>query len=205
MSKAGEAASLLAVHLIEEQLQVLPISIAVILQRTQAGGVASGPDTSLMQLPRKRRPFKTGSVGNIVVDNAQAEIALDFDAAHQTLNKNPLQKNSYLRVIISNALLAVGVFLKEHNMAAMRTPEIQFMEHVVTAILNANTFKIEAGYMPLATFDGLVIDNSLHGSLLFGDGVREGLMEFGDAVALLQWLARYLGGEQSFVSGGDAG
>lgn len=59
-------------------------------------------------------------------------------------------------------------------MAAMQTPEIQFMEHVVTVILNANTFKIEAGYMPIATFDGLVIDSSLHSSLLFGDGVREG-------------------------------
>lgn len=49
-----------------------------------------------------------------------------------------------------------------------------------------------------------MIDSTLNGSPLFGDGVNEGFMEFGDAVALLQWLARYLRGEKNFVSGGDA-
>ena len=73
------------------------------------------------------------------------------------------------------------------------------------AILNANTFKVPQGYIPMATFDGLVIDSSLNGKLLFGDGQQEGFMESGDAVALLQWLAHYLHKERHFVSGGDAG
>jgi hypothetical protein len=97
------------------------------------------------------------------------------------------------------------MFFKEHDMAAMRTPEIRFLDHVCGAILNGNRFRIDPGYMPIATFDGLAIDSKLNGVLLFGDGVSPGFMEFGDAIALLQWLSRYLRGERSFVAGGDAG
>lgn len=118
---------------------------------------------------------------------------------------DPLRKNACLKVVISNALLAVGMFLKEHDMAAMRTPEIQFLDHVCDAILNGNRFTLEPGYMPTATFDGLAIDGNLDGNCLFGDGVNAGFMEFGDAIALLEWLLRYLRGERNFVTGGDAG
>ncbi|MNR76013.1 hypothetical protein D3C72_66660 [compost metagenome] len=199
-----DSSSLLAINLIEEQLRVLPVSIAMILQATKAGDAAPGSAPILM-LHRKQKRAKTGSAGNIVVDNSQATTVLDFQSSRQALHEDPLQKNTYLRVVISNALLSVGMFLKEHNLATMRTPEIQFLDHAMDAILNANTFKIEQGYIPMATFDGLVMDSSLNGTPLFGDGTHEGFMEFGDAVALLQWLAHYLHKEKHFVSGGDAG
>lgn len=87
----------------------------------------------------------------------------------------------------------------------MRTPEIQFLGHVCDAIFNNNTFDIDPGYMPIATFDGLIVDSVLSGTLLFGDDVTEGFMEFGDAIALLQWLSHFFNGEKDFVTGGDAG
>ncbi|MBF8178748.1 hypothetical protein [Herminiimonas contaminans] len=199
-----ESRSLLAIHLIEEQLKVLPVSIAMILQPAKAGAADAGGAPVLM-LHRKKKQAKTGSAGNIVVDNAQATTVLDFQTSNKTLHESPLEKATYLRVVISNALLSIGMFLKEHDLGSMRTPEIQFLDHVMDAILNANTFKIPQGYIPMATFDGLVIDSSLNGKPLFGDGEQEGFMEFGDAVALLQWLAHYLHKERHFVSGGDAG
>jgi hypothetical protein len=205
MSKASEENSLLAIKLIEEQLQVLPLSIAMILRPADAGNLEPGMASNLMRLRRKTQSLKTGSGGNIVADKAQPDTALDFDTSHQALQKNPQLKTNFLRIVISNALLAVGIFLKEHAMGSMRTPEIQFLEHIVDAILNDNTFKIDPGYMPIATFDGLVIDNELNGAILFSDGIADGFMEFGDAVALLQWLSRYLRGEKNFVTGGDAG
>jgi hypothetical protein len=196
--------SLLAIDLIEEQLRVLPISIAMILRPVKASDAASNAGPILV-LPRKNKTAKTGSAGNIVVGNAHAATVLDFEASNHVLSDNPQQQATYLRVVISNALLAIGMFLKEHELASMRTPEIQFLDHVLDAILNANTFHIEPGYIPMATFDGLVIDSKLNGTPLFGDGITEGFMEFGDAVALLQWLVHYLHGERHFVSGGDAG
>lgn len=199
-----DSSSLLAINLIEEQLRVLPVSIAMILQATKSDDAAPG-NAPILMLHRKQKRAKTGSAGNIVVDNAQATTVLDFQASREALHEDPLQKNTYLRVVISNALLSVGMFLKEHNLATMRTPEIQFLDHAMDAILNANTFKIEEGYIPMATFDGLVMDSALNGKPLFGDGTQEGFMEFGDAVALLQWLAHYLHKEKHFVSGGDAG
>lgn len=90
-------------------------------------------------------------------------------------------------------------------MLSMRTPEFQFLAHVVNAILHGNRFRIASGYMPVASFDGLVIDESLDGLPLFGEEQSRGFIELGDAVALLQWLARYLRGEMNYVSGGDAG
>lgn len=204
MSKMnGEKTSQLALNLIEEQLQMLPIAIATILQPTDTSKV--DPDRAAQILQRKHRSSKTGSGGNIAAASAQADPALDFHAANQALHANPQQKTRYLRVVISNALLSVGTFFRKHNMASMRTPEVQFLGHVCDAILNENTFNIEPGYMPIATFDGLVINEKLNGTLLFGDGASEGLMEFGDAVALLHWFSRFLRGQKNFVSGGDAG
>lgn len=203
MSKmSGEQASQLAIDLIEEQLQILPVAIAMIWQPIDACGVETNLVASVLR--RKKLP-KTGSGGNIAASYAEVNPALDFRASHQALHTDPLQKTRYLRVVIGNALLAVGAFFKEHDMAAMRTPEVQFLGHVYTAILNKNTFDIAPGYLPIATFDGLVIDGKLNGSLLFGDGVTEGFMEFGDALALLHWFSRFLRGEKKFVSGGDAG
>lgn len=200
----SHAAYQAAIDLIEEQLRTLPVSLAMIVHPPAAREDPS-MQRSLAQLQNKRRTHTTGSVGNIVAGNAPHDSILDLAAANHFLRSSPVQRNAYLRVVIGNALLAVGMFLKEHDMAAMRTPEIQFLDHVCNAILNANRFTLEPDYMPIATFDGLVIDSSLDGNLLFGDGVRAGFMEFGDAIALLRWLVRYLRGENHFVTGGDAG
>jgi hypothetical protein len=201
----SEQAYLSAIDLIEEQLRVLPISIATILKPLELNSDDMNAVADLTWLQRRHKQAKTGSGGNIVADCAHPDTSFDLHASNQALRENPQLKTHYLRVVISNALLAVGLYMKEHDMAAMRTPEIQFLHHVIDAILNSNRFKIEAGYIPIATFDGLVIDSSVNGALLFGDGTTEGFMEFGDAIALLQWLSRYLRGEKRFVSGGDAG
>src|SRR5690606_41637208 len=110
-----------------------------------------------------------------------------------------------VRVGSSSAILTLGISVRNNDMASMRTPEIQFLGHVVNAIINKGHFKINEGYIPMATFDGHVIDSSLNGKPLFDTEKDEGFLEFGDAVALLQWLSRYLRGEKKFVSGGDAG
>lgn len=202
---SGQDASLLAIRLIEEQLQMLPVAVGMLLRPTETG--VANPDLlqALMQGQRKRGTQQTGSGGNIAAEGSEAGAPLDFDTATQMLLKNEASRTTCLRVVAGNALLAVGMFLRAHEMASMRTPEIQFLGHVCDAILNANRFTIDQGYMPIATFDGLVIDSTLDGTLLFGDGVDHGFLNFGDAVALLQWLARYLRGEKNFVTGGDAG
>ena len=204
MRKARGGARLMAIDLIEEQLRVLPVSIATILQSEQVGDADLAASAHLM-LKRKRRASKTGSAGNIVADCAPPDTSLNLQESLRAMQANPGLKNHYLRVVISNALLTVGMFFRQHNMAEMRTPEMQFLGHVINAILNANTFRVETGYIPIAAFDGLVITADLNGALLFGDGNREGFMEFGDAIALLQWLSRYLRGESEFISWGDAG
>ncbi len=204
MSKmSGEQASQRAINLIEEQLQVLPISIAMIWQSEDAGNVEESLLAEVFN--RKPRLLKTGSGGNIAASYAAVDPDWDFHASTQALHSDASQKNRYLRVVVSNVLLTVGAYFQQNNMAVMRTPEVQFLGHVFNAILNENKFDIEPGYLPIATFDGLVIDSKLNGTLLFGDGVTDGFMEFGDAIALLQWLSRFLRGEKNFVSGGDAG
>jgi len=193
---SGKEACRLAVDLIDEQLSVLPISIATI----------SAPALQIsnaIQLPRKRRPLKTEAAGTAA--NAGTDFTFDIPAADRALHDNPLRTMHYQRLLVSNALLVVGFFLKEHGISATRTPEIQFLGHICNAILNANTFRIEPGYVPGASFDGLVIDSTLDGAVLFGNGVTGGFMELGDAAALLQRLAQHLRGMQDFVSGGDAG
>ena len=201
---SGESASLHTLHLIEEQLQVLPISIATILQASEVGAVESELLDNLL-LKRKPHPNKTGSGGNIVADEAHPTEDIDFRESSQYLRDHPLEKMDYVRVVVSNALLAVGTYMREHDMAAMRTPEIQFLFHLINAINNNNSFKVNEGYIPMATFDGLVIDSRLNGTPVFAKGEQEGFLEIGDAVALLQWLSRYMRGEKKFISGGDAG
>lgn len=185
--------STLAANLIDEQLRTLPISIAALSQAFSSGVIEP------VALQKRLRLVKTGSGGNIVADEAPPKVDLAPPP------RTPHSQAECLRVIVSNALLAVGMFMKEHDMLTMRTPEFQFLGHVVRAIFNANRFRIEPGYMPTASFDGLVIDEALDGMPLFGDGQVKGFIELGDAIALLQWLERYLRGEKNYVSGGDAG
>ncbi len=202
---SGEEVCQRAVKLIEEQLQVLPMAMASILKPPPVNDSSAHQMTDLVQFLRRRNLEETGSGGNLVARKADPEPMLDFDASNRALHENRSVKTNYLRVVISNALLTVGLFFKEHGMAEMRTPEIQFLEHVLDGILNQNTFSLKQGYMPIATFDGLVIDGSVDGQAVLDDGTREGLLEFGDAIALLRWLSRYLRGEKNYVSGGDAG
>lgn len=184
-----------AADLIDQQLFTLPVSIAAISQAFASG------DIEPVKLHRKLRLVKTGSGGNIVADEAPPTTGeVPTYTPHM-----PHIKEECLRVLVSNALLTVGMFMKEHEMLMMRAPEFQFLGHVVTAILNGNRFRIAPGYMPTASFDGLVVHDGLDGSLLFGDADSRGFIELGDAVALLQWLARYLRGEKNYISGGDAG
>jgi hypothetical protein len=204
MRKARGGARLMAIDLIEEQLRVLPVSIATILQSNGVDNQAVEASAHLM-LKRKGRAKTTGSAGNIVADYVPPDSSLNLHDSLQAMRDNPGICNEYLRVVISNALLAVGMFFRQHDMAQMRTPEVQFLGHVLDAILNANTFRVGTGYMPIAAFDGLVINSELDGKPLFGDRNREGFMEFGDAIALLHWLSRYLRGESEFISWGDAG
>jgi hypothetical protein len=204
MRKARGGARLMAIDLIEEQLRVLPVSIATILQSDRIGDEAVAASAHLM-LKRKSRAHKTGSAGNIVADYVPPDTQLDLQASVQAMRQHPELRADYLRVVISNALLGIGMFLRQHDMAEMRTPEVQFLGHIVNAILNANTFRIETGYIPIAAFDGLVVTSALNGRPLFGNQNTDGFMEFGDAIALLQWLSRYLRGESEFISWGDAG
>jgi hypothetical protein len=136
---------------------------------------------------------------------AVLSIALPMLTDDQSPNQNLSQKMICRRVLISNALLAVWVFLKEHDISDSRTPQVQFLRHLGSAIVNMNTFRIEPGYVPGASFNGLSIDSTLNGARLFADDVTTGFMTFDDAIALLQWLSRHLRGVQNYVSGGDAG
>jgi hypothetical protein len=111
-----------------------------------------------------------------------------------------------LRIPSINAIVAVADFFEVHQMSGSRAPEVQFLMRLRAAALNENTFRIGAGdYLPHAAYAGLIIDEKLDGTLLFGDGVQPGFMEFGDTVGLLRYLAEMLGSIQTVVSSGDAG
>lgn len=200
-SEAAEA----GVRLIQEQLQVIPVSLANILHSPRIDTDSLDAIASSMQLPRTRRSAQTGSVGNIIKAESRSDMRLDFKSSYHPMQEDAGRKQQYLRVVIGNALLAVGAFFREYGMADMRTPEVQFLGHVYNALLNGNRLTIKPGYNPIAAFDGLVINSSVDGMPLFAEGGAPGLMEFGDAVALLQWLALYLRGGEHFETGGDAG
>lgn len=194
-----------AIALIEEQLQVIPVSVASILNSSGWNQKSIDATNAGMQLRRRRSPAKTGSVGNIITAETRSDLTLDFQAAYQPMQADPAQRARYLRTVIGNALLAASAFLKAHDMGEIRTPEVRFLLHLHDALLNGYRFTVQPGYQPIATFDGLVIDASLDGTPLFDDDGSPGFMELGDAVALLQWLARYLRGGEHFVTNGDAG
>ena len=204
MSK-GKTPSLLAAGLIEAQLSTLSIAIAAVARAYETGEVDQNHLERVLHY-RKLRLVKTASGGNIVADKAEhpdkrTELALELPP----LERDEGGKYASLRVLVGNSLVSVAAFMRLHDMLDMRTPEFQFLRHVVDAILNDNTFCIKPGYMPVASFDGLVIDDTLDGRAVFSEGTAPGFMEFGDALALLQWLSRYLQGERGYVSGGDAG
>jgi hypothetical protein len=191
---SGKEAVNAAADLIGEQLAVLSMSLAAVSRAVKGGDPETAPSVTLK---RKRRPLAAG--------NSQDDLVFELPASNQMPQENSTRRQQYLRVLTSNALLAVERFLKEHDISDSRTLEIQFLHHVCNAIANENVFRIAPGYIPGASFDGLVIDSSMDGTLLFGDDAIEGFMEFGDAIALLEQLARHLRGVPQLVSGGDAG
>jgi hypothetical protein len=198
-------ASLLAASLIEEQLDALSITIAAVAKAYEAGKVERHYLERVLS-HRKLRLVKTASGGNIVADKADHPDKSPDPLADVPLRtRNDDGKHDSLRVVVGNSLIAIGAFMRAHDMLDMRTPEFQFLGHAVEALLNGNTFRIDEGYMPVASFDGLVIDHRLDGHLLFAQGNTQGFMELGDALALMQWMQRYLRGEMGYVSGGDAG
>lgn len=188
----GIKITVLAADLIDEQLRTLPLAIAAIMQ--------APPDVTLHtpQLPQRLRLVHTASGGNLVAEASAP-------ATGHAYLLNAATRQACVQNLLGNALLAVESFLKAHDMDTVRTPEIQFLGHLTNAILNNNTFTLPAGYMPTASFDGLVIDARLHGAPLFGTPEQRGFIEFGDVLALLGWLSRYLRGEMNYSSGGDAG
>lgn len=198
----GERVLSLGMAMVDEQLRFLPTSLAAVARHFDAGAPAA-PDV-LSSLRRKSKPMVSGSGGNIVAEKADKPDKADPYAPESTTDRVPQREEAY-RLLISNALLAVGAFMRAHEMLTMRTPEIQFLSHVVDALLSGGKFWLAPGYMPIAVFDGLSIDAGLNGKSLFAEGDEPGFMELGDAVALLQWLSRYLHGERRYVSGGDAG
>src|ERR1700693_842698 len=124
---SGKQACQLAAHLIEEQLEVLSISIALL--SAKADDLDASPIVNAIQLQRKRRPLKTSSAEASVPAEPQDALTFEFLAPNQVQYEyeNQLRQTDCLRVLISNALLAVDFFLKEHGIAASRTPEIQFL------------------------------------------------------------------------------
>lgn len=200
---SGPNTSHLAASLIEEQLSALALSIPAVAKAFESG-VPSAEHFERVAQHRKLRLVRTASGGNIVADKAEHPDKAPH--VHPSAAALPAQdKHDCLRVLVGNALLTVGMFMQRHDMLDMRTPEFQFLGRIVDALLNANSFRIAPGYMPVASFDGLVIDARLNGTPLFATGAAPGFMEFGDALALLEWMLRYLRGERGYVSGGDAG
>lgn len=111
-----------------------------------------------------------------------------------------------LRVPCTNAILAVADFFELHRLSASRTAEVQFLMRLRDAAANANTFRIDANeYRPHAAYGGLIVDASLDGRLLFGDGETPGFIEFGDVIGLLRYLRSLLRSMQTVISSGDAG
>lgn len=198
----GPTASVLAANLVEAQVTTLPVAIAALTKVFEAGGVEQAYLDRVVHR-RKLKLVTTASGGNIVADKAEnpdkkpddgmVSIALAYD------------RQDCINFLVGNGLVSVGTFMQAHDMLDMRTPEFQFLGHVVAAVLNDYTLSIKTGYMPVASFDGLIIDSRVDGMQLFSTAKTAGFMEIGDALALLQWLSRYLRGERSYVSGGDAG
>jgi hypothetical protein len=198
----GIKASVLAANLIEAQIKTLPLTLAALTKAFEAGGVEQAYFDRIFH-HRKLKLVDTASGGNIVAEK------VENPDKHPEGPLIPLaqryDKQTCVHLIVGNSLVMVGAFMKAHGMLDMRTPEFQFLGHVVDAILNGYTLTIPPGYMPVASFDGLVIDSRTDGMPLFSTEAGAGFLEVGDALALLDWLTLYLRGERSFVSGGDAG
>ncbi|MDR5856476.1 hypothetical protein P9239_22605 [Caballeronia sp. LZ062] len=111
-----------------------------------------------------------------------------------------------LHVPCTNAILAVADFFDVHRLSNSRTPEVQFLMRLRDAAVNGNRFRIgEDEYVPHAAYGGLIIDKTLDGKPMMGEGAEAGFIAFGDVVGLLRYLRKLLTSMQSVISSGDAG
>ncbi|GAC1412379.1 MAG: hypothetical protein NVSMB6_14250 [Burkholderiaceae bacterium] len=186
----------LAQRLIEEQLTVLtvfiPASAACGRDSTASAGAASST-------------ARADALHDSARDQSLPDLGMNAQVCATRLQGIPLDQEKFLCVLASNALLAIGMFLQAHSMSTLRTAEIQFLGHVRNAILNGGLFAVGPGEIPLASFDGRMINESLNGRPVFADSSANGFLAPADAVALLSWLWSYLHQTQELVSGGDAG
>jgi hypothetical protein len=170
-----------AITLIDEQLRVLTIAL---------GGAGALSPADGVELARKHAPP--------LVLGAQPPAGADTE---------PPSRAKVQRVLVTNALLAVGGFLDDHDIANSRAPEIQFLSRVRDAIRNGNVLTLRPGEsVPETHLGDLTIRASDTGRPLFcEDDEANGLMRIGDAVALLQRVADHLRGMRHLYSAGDAG
>ena len=186
----------LAQRLIEEQLAVLTVFIPVSSARGHDSTASAGAESSTA---------KADAMHDAARGQSLPHSGTDEQTCATRLQGIPLDQEKFLRVLASNALLTMGVLLQAHGMSTLRTAEIQFLGHVRNAILNGGLFAIEPGEIPLASFEGLTINESLNGKQVFAEGSGNGVLAPGHAVALLSWLRSHLHQTQEIVSGGDAG
>jgi hypothetical protein len=202
---AAKASCLAGITLIEEQLEALRLYAAALTCWSETGEPIPDVMAASGLLKRKRVPAETQlhTAGNPST-NGDETPAVQADP--RPLGEDPARLAALVRTAASNALLAVADFFDAHDLSALRTSEVQFLMDLRDAIANGNTFRIEHGqYLPVASFEGLLIDETLDGSLVFGDGTKQGFVELADVVGLLQVLMYHLKGMRQPVPGGDAG
>jgi hypothetical protein len=204
-TSAGKASCIAGVALIKEQLAALSMYAAAITYWSES----DEPIPDVMEasgiMKRKRVPAET-QLHTAGTPSANGDKTPRVQTDLPRLGDDPARLASLVKVAGSNAILAVADFFEAHDIATLRTSEVQFLMDLRDAIANGNTFRIESGqYLPVASLDGLVIDESLDGRLVFGDGAKEGFIDIGDVVDLLQVLMFHLQGMQRPGPGGDAG
>jgi hypothetical protein len=194
----------LGVALIDAQILMLCTHAALLAEWVEHGKQAPDLDAAQRLLAQRRTDPEAhahSEDGTPLKRDAQRSALAwpSFDDASQRLA-------FALHVPCANAIIAVADFFDLHRLSSSRTAEVQFLMRSRDAALNADTFRILKGeYMPHAAFDGCVIDETLDGKRLMGDGVTPGIIAFGDVVALLRYLRKLLRSMQSVISSGDAG
>jgi hypothetical protein len=201
----GKASCMAGVALIEEQLAALAMYAAALAYWSESGESLSKVVAASGIMKSKRVPAET-QLHTSGGPSASGDQTPGVHADSPPLAKDPVRLASLVKVAGSNAILAVADFFEAHDIATLRASEVQFLMGLRDAIANGNTFRIESGqYLPAASVDGLVIDATLDGKLVFGDGLKDGFIDIGDVVYLLQVLMFHLQGMQRPAPGGDAG
>jgi hypothetical protein len=194
----------LGVAFIDAQLLMLYTHASLLAEWMESGTHAPDPSLAERLLAFRHARPEAHSHGEDGTQLKQSEdglapVWLSFDHASQRMA-------FALHVPCANAIIAVADFFDMHRLSASRAAEVQFLMRVRDAALNHDTFRLaHDAYMPHAAYGGLVIDETLDGRALFGDGTQPGFIAYGDVVGLLRYLRRLLKSMQSVISAGDAG